>query len=47
MVIAYGGDIGQDLLVNEIGAYDGEVLIGDGAFLLEITADGNWGVTPS
>jgi hypothetical protein len=36
---AYGGD--RDLLVNEIGNYDGEVLMGD-AVLLEITADGTW-----
>ncbi len=47
VVIAYGGGLGQELLVNEIGAYEGEVLIGDGAFLLEVTADGNWTVTPS
>lgn len=47
-IIAYGGGpFGADLLVNEIGAYDGEVLIGDGTFLLEVSADGNWSITPS
>ncbi|MEX1278111.1 MAG: hypothetical protein WEI16_03575, partial [Chloroflexota bacterium] len=38
---------GGDLLVNEIGAYLGEVLLGGGTFLLEITADGAWTVAPS
>jgi len=47
-VIAYGsGAFGTDLLVNEIGNYSGEVVIGSGTFLLEITADGTWSVTPS
>ena len=46
-IIAYGGDVGQDLLVNEVGPYEDEVLISEVAFLLEITADGNWSVTPS
>ncbi len=36
---AYGSD--TDLLVNEIGRYTGEVLLGD-AVVLEITADGPW-----
>lgn len=47
-VIAYGsGAFGTDLLVNEIGSYSGEVVIGSGTFLLEITADGTWSITPS
>jgi hypothetical protein len=39
-VWAYGSD-STDLLVNEIGAYSGEVLLG-GAQILELTADGPW-----
>lgn len=45
----------EELLVNEIGNYDGSVLIGvtsgysadveEGTYLLEVTADGNWQVT--
>lgn len=47
-IIGYGGGaFGQELLVNEIGTYSGEVLIDDGTFLLEVTADGNWNITPS
>lgn len=38
-VLAWGQR--RDLLVNEIGAYDGTVRMGD-ALALEITADGNW-----
>jgi hypothetical protein len=45
-VFAYS-DSGSDLLVNEIGAYSGESLVGSGTFLLEISADGAWTVTPS
>lgn len=37
---AYGAS-GTDLLVNEIGSYSGEALLG-GAILLEIIADGPW-----
>ena len=39
-VFAYSSS-GTDLLVNEIGAYLGEVLLGDGTFLLKVTADGS------
>ncbi|MCV0377538.1 MAG: hypothetical protein K5835_18840, partial [Microbacterium sp.] len=47
-IFAYGaGPFGADLLVNEIGNYSGEVAIGSGAFLLEITADGAWSISPS
>jgi len=35
-----------DLLVNEVGQYSGEVLLADGTFLLEISADGAWTVSP-
>jgi hypothetical protein len=35
------GESGTDLLVNEIGRYEGEALLGD-AVLLEITANGAW-----
>jgi hypothetical protein len=41
---AYGPS--TDLLVNEIGNYSGEVLLADGTFLLEITADGAWTIGP-
>ncbi|MBA3688122.1 MAG: hypothetical protein H0W81_04775 [Chloroflexi bacterium] len=43
-VFGYSGS-GTDILVNEIGAYDGEVLLADDTLLLEVTADGNWSVT--
>ena len=35
-----------DLIVNEIGPYNGEVLLPDGTFLFEITANGPWSITP-
>jgi hypothetical protein len=44
-VWAYGST-GTDLLVNEIGPYAGESLLGDGTFLVEIAADGSWSITP-
>ena len=31
-----------DLLVNEIGKYNGEVLLPSGTLIVEIVADGNW-----
>jgi hypothetical protein len=37
---------GTDLAVNEIGQFSGEVLIADGAFLIEVTADGPWTASP-
>lgn len=43
-VWAYGDD--ADLLVNEIGKYEGEVVIGESVGVLAITADGSWSVTP-
>ncbi|MGA9347980.1 MAG: hypothetical protein WBW48_04155 [Anaerolineae bacterium] len=42
-VIAYG-TLGRDLLVNEIGSYDGKVIVSDYAIALEMVADGNWSV---
>lgn len=35
----------RDLLVNEIGAYEGEVSLAAGTLLLAVTADGNWTFT--
>lgn len=35
-----------DLLVNEIGAFSGEVLLTSGTFLFEITANGPWSISP-
>jgi hypothetical protein len=37
---------GADLLVNEIGRYEGEVLLPDGTLLLEVSADGPWSFSP-
>lgn len=34
-----------DLLVNEIGPYEGKVMIPSGLFLLIVTAEGDWNVT--
>jgi hypothetical protein len=45
-IFAYSSS-GADLLVNEIGAYVGEVLLGGGTFLVEVTADGAWTIAPS
>lgn len=36
----------RDLLVNEIGRYTGETIVGSDLLLLEITADGSWSITP-
>lgn len=36
---------GRDLLVNEIGEYDGTVLVGSQFFVWDITADGDWTIT--
>ena len=35
------GEGGTDLLINDIGTYSGEVVLG-GAQILELTADGPW-----
>ena len=34
-----------DLLVNEIGAYDGIVLVESGLVTWDVSADGDWTVT--
>jgi hypothetical protein len=41
-VFAYGDS--QDLLVNEIGRYKGEVLVPGGTVVLELEADGPWAI---
>jgi hypothetical protein len=41
---AYAADGSSDLIVNEIGHYDGETTLADGTDLLEIDADGAWSV---
>jgi hypothetical protein len=45
VVVAYSGQ-GNDLLINEIGQYRGEVLLPVGTVLIELTANGPWSVTP-
>ena len=41
--VVYGyNDSGRDLLVNEIGNYDGEVILAPSPFLLVVKADGKW-----
>ena len=45
----YSSD-GRDLLVNEIGKYDGETIVNipsGGSAFFEINADGNWSATPA
>jgi hypothetical protein len=44
-VWAYGED--NDLLINEIGRYSGEVLLPAGTVLLDIEADGAWTIRRS
>ena len=46
VVTAYGAS-GRDLLVNEIGSYNGNVIIDDNVLVLEIVADGNWSINIS
>lgn len=43
-VFGYGPT--TDLMVNEIGAFSGEVLLADGTFLFEINANGPWTISP-
>lgn len=42
---AYGEE--AELIVNDIGKYNGETTLPNGTILLEITANGSWSVTPS
>ena len=44
VVLAWSAD-GRDLLVNDIGAYDGTVRIDPGAILIVVNADGAWTLT--
>ena len=39
---AHGEDTGQDLLVNKIGRYSGQNVIGNGPVVLQVAADGRW-----
>ncbi|MEE1651377.1 hypothetical protein V1260_11350 [Brachybacterium sp. J144] len=39
------GEGRPDLIVNEIGAYDGTTLLPDGSLVLQITADGGWSIS--
>jgi hypothetical protein len=45
-IIAYGTS-GQDVLVNELGDYAGEIRLPPETILLEIIADGAWNLFPS
>ena len=38
------GDSGRDLVVNEIGPWEGKVIIPKGTFLLVVNAEGTWSV---
>ena len=46
VIIIAASSSGIDLLVNEIGSYDGTKAI-DTPAILDIDADGNWTITPS
>jgi hypothetical protein len=43
-IVAYKGTSYDDLLVNEIGSYAGQVYIAPGVNLLKLTSDGAWTV---
>ena len=45
IVEALGPD-NTDVLINEIGKYNGQVQIPDGTILLSVNADGSWTATP-
>jgi hypothetical protein len=47
VVKAYATDGQPHLLINDIGAYTGQVLLPSGTLVITITADGNWTGTPS
>ena len=38
------GESYPDLIVNDIGAYDGTTLLPDGSVALQVNADGNWSI---
>lgn len=39
------GENGTDLIVNDIGSYDGTTLLPDGSLVLQVNADGTWTLT--
>lgn len=39
------GESYPDLIVNDIGAYDGTTLLPDGSLVLQVNADGNWTIS--
>lgn len=41
------GESYPDLIVNDIGAYDGTTLLPDGSLVLQVDADGTWTISPS
>ncbi|MEO2096406.1 MAG: hypothetical protein ABGX90_04590 [Brachybacterium sp.] len=41
------GESYPDLIVNDIGAYDGTTLLPDGTLVLQVDADGTWTISPS
>lgn len=42
-ITSYGAS-GRDLLVNEIGSYNGTVIVNGDTIILEIVADGSWSI---
>lgn len=45
VVQGYGDNDFPDLLINEIGSYEGRVRVAGGTLVLTITADGEWTIT--
>lgn len=41
------GESYPDLIVNDIGTYDGTTLLPDGSLVLQVDADGTWTISPS
>ncbi|WP_087484842.1 hypothetical protein [Brachybacterium massiliense] len=39
------GESHPDLIVNDIGTYDGTTLLPDGSLVLQVNADGNWTIS--
>ena len=39
------GESHPDLIVNDIGSYDGTTLLPDGSLVLQVGADGNWTIS--
>lgn len=38
------GESYPDLIVNDVGTYDGTTLLPDGSLMLQVTADGDWSI---